>query len=267
MDLEEVLNDEPKQEPEGSGRETSARAQFKAKEREAQEAGKVEVEPKVEPKPEPKVETPPPEQEMTPKEKAAFSKAAEEVRKRQQREQELSQAHAEIARLRQAPPQPQEPPKPFLEDPEGGFTSLSKRVDQTNAEFRQEMANSRMATSEMIARHRYPDFEEKMAAFREIVGQAPHMMQQCATNLDPAEFAYNVAKSHLDLKAAGDLPTLRANLEKEIRLKVEQEYKEKQEAQKKERALIPPSLSDARGVTQKRVVWSGPPSMDSVLND
>ncbi len=266
---DEVAEAQARADSEGRAKHGERKTMAREKERAAQEAGK-EPPPVKASAETPPVEVKPPEQEMTPKEKAAFTKAADEARKRQEKEQENAQLRAQIAALTQAQQrhaQQQEAPKPFLEDPEGHFNGFAQNVVQALAQTRQEIAGNRLATSEMIARSRHADFDEKMAAFKDIVAQAPQVWAQCSANVDPAEFAYTTAKNHMDLQAAGDIPTLRANLERELRIKWDQEQKDKQETVRKERAAIPPSLSDARGVRQNKVAWGGPTTLDSILSD
>lgn len=197
----------------------------------------------------------PPQQEFTEKEKAFLRTAEEERRKRQELERRL--AALEGARQQQ-PQAPQEPAKTFYDDPEG---ALAKQM----AEIRKENINTRLSTAELIARRHHPDFDEKIAVFNQIVEKTPGLIGQMIAAADPAEFAYGLGKSHMELQQAGSIEGLRAQIEKETRLKVEAEMKEKAEKLAQERAALPPSLSEARSTGVNRPVWGGPPPLDDVL--
>lgn len=212
--------------------------------------------PKIEEKP--AAASPPPQPEMTAREKAAFAKAADEARKRQGLE-------AELAALRAA--KPPEQPKAFWDDPEA---ALKAQKD----EFSAALVNTRLNTAETIARSKYTDFDEKAQFFKEYLeGQNPAIAQSIAqrwlASPDPAQFVYEFSKTQQELKEAGDLPAMRAKIEAEAyakgRAAAEAEYKAKMDADAKTRAALPRSLSDARGSNPIAPVWSGPESLDDIL--
>ena len=222
----------------------------------AEEAPKEAV--KEAPKEEPKAESK--EQELTPKEKAAFAAAADERRKRQDLERRLAEYEAKI----NAAPQQQtaEPPKTFWDDPEAALKQLEQRTQATITAGRVQMA-------EMAARGRYKDYDEKVEIFKGLSLQNPALFQQAIASPDPAEFAYRVAKNHHELVEAGSIDAVRAQVEKETRLKVEAEMREKfkqeQEAKQKEREALPGSLSNVTGVGNVSKVWGGPTPLDQIL--
>lgn len=195
-----------------------------------------------------------PQQEFTEKEKAFLRAAQEERQKRQQLEARLKEMEATKA---------QEPPKTFWDDPEA---ALAKHT----AEVRQEATNARLAMAEFNARQRHPDFQEKVDVFSQLAQQTPGLVQQWLASPDPAEFAYKMGKNHKDLQDVGGMEQMRAKIEREttarVRAEVEAELKAKAEALAKDRAAIPPSLSDARAVgAAHKPVWSGPTPLDSIL--
>jgi hypothetical protein len=203
-----------------------------------------------------------PQQEFTDKEKAFLRAAQEERQKRQALEQQL-------AALRSGQAQPGTPPAPkktFWDDPDGALAQHSQTVEQT-------VVNARLNVAETIARSQHPDFDEKVAVFREILTNAgPNaavIAQQWLAAPDPAMFAFNMGKNHMELKQVGNLDALRDKITKEtearVRATVEAEFKAKEEALAKERAALPPSLSDARAGSSNRVVWEGPPPMADIL--
>ena len=198
----------------------------------------------------------PPAQELTEKERAAFAAAASERRKRQDLERQL----AEVRKTQQPIT---EQAKAFWDDPEAHFKTAEERMQQIARE-------THLKTAEMLARARYKDFDDKIAAFAEIVQQTPGLAHQWLADADPAEFAYRLGKNHIDLQQAGSLDKLRAEIETKARAdertKVEAEFKAKQEAAAKQRAELPPTLSDVRGAAMQHTpVWTGPTPLSDVL--
>lgn len=199
-----------------------------------------------------------PQQEFTDKEKAFQRAMLEERGKRQDLEKRL--AAIELAKNAQGAAT--EPAKTFWDDPEG---ALAKH----QAEIASVAVNARLQTAELIARQKHQDFDEKIEEFGKILGQTPGLHAKWLSAPDPAEFAYNVGKNHLDLQAAGSMEEMRAKIEREtaarVRSEIEAELKAKAEALARDRAALPPSLSDARASGTAKHVWGGPPSMDEIL--
>lgn len=194
-----------------------------------------------------------PQQDLTDKEKAFLRAMQEERGKRQELEKRL-------AALETPKKDTEDAPKTFWDDPEA---NLAKH----EAKIRGEITAARLHTSEMIARKSHPDFGEKAAIFGELLRTAPGLYEQWMKEIDPAEFAYQTGKNHMEIRDAGNIDQLRAKIEKETRLKLEQELKEKAEALAKEKAAIPPSLGDAAGKAANKVVWGGPTPMDQILSE
>jgi hypothetical protein len=217
------------------------------------EEPKAEV--KVEAKPEPKQEFKPVE-ELTPKEKAAFAKAADETRKRQALERRLAELEA------QAGGGAKEAPKSFWDDPEGALNKQKQEIQQA-------IVGTRLQTSEAIARGRHQDFDEKVAVFTELAHSVPGLGAQMMASGDPAEFVYRTATNHQLLQQAGGINELRKKIEEEttvkVRKQIEEELRVKAETLAKERAALPGSLTEAPSKGVNRPVWYGPTSMDDIL--
>lgn len=215
------------------------------------------AEPKTEVKVEPKAEVKPPPQELTAKEQAFLKAATDERNKRQELERRL--AAIESAK-------PKEPEKGFWDDPNAALAKHRQEVEQVTV-------NARLNTAEMIARSRHPDFDEKIVRFQQILERSPDkggFAQQWLSSPDPAEYAYTVAKNHMEMEQVGNLDGLRAKIEKEtearVRATVEAENKAKDERLRQERAALPGTLSEARGTTGNRApVWGGPTTLDDIL--
>ena len=278
MDLNDVLaeqKEEPKTEtPEEKEQPqeekvTSRRKEWQENEQNARAEGEGKVrdpvtgqwvaKPKEEKKEEPEKEVKkevkePPKQDMTDKERAAFAAAADERRKRQQLEARLAELEKKKAETKD-----DGTPKTFWDDPEGALAKHRQEMQQT-------VVQTKLATSEAIARSKYSDFDEKIADFGEILQQTPGLHIQWLQSPDPAEFAYKLGKNHLELKDAGSIDALRQKIEKEVRLKLETEYKEKADKMVKERSAIPASLSDTSGKSGPRVEYTGPTPLKDILH-
>lgn len=248
------------------------------------EAPEAVVEPTPEPtpvvEPEPVVEAPEPPKEpeatkvaeeevgATDKERAFLSKANDEKRKRQglerERDELKKQSEAreqhwqEQQKQWQQPPVTPEPPKEFWEDPEGALKTF--RDDMQNMQL-----TTKLNTVEMIARSKYPDFDEKMAVFAEVMKSTPGVHQECMSSPDPAEYAYNLGKNSLMLRNAKDMPTLLEEARAQGRMDAEADFKAQAEKRQTKLDDLPGSLTDTRSTGNTRTVWSGPPSMDDIL--
>src|SRR3990167_3720428 len=187
---------------------------------------------------------------FTDREKAFLARAEDEKRKRQELEDRFRQQP-------QAPQAPQEP-KTFWDDPEGSLKSFQNRLFQ-------EITKTRLNTAEIVARSRYPDFEETLSGFDEMVKTTPGLYEKWISSSDPADFAYKTVKSHKELQEAGDIDKLRAKIEKETRIKIEAELKDKAKKLHDEREAIPQSLSEVRGTPGSKVMWNGPEPLESIL--
>ncbi len=227
--------------------------QFSPKEEKAEEkpVEKLEVEKPVE-----KVVEKAPTQDLTDKEKAFLKAMHEERGKRQELEKRLQAI--ETAK-------PQEPEKTFFDDPDGALAKRDEAFTKQITDIKAEIVTSRLNTAEFLFRRDHKDFDEKIEVFGGLLKQTPGLYQQWMGSPDPAEFAYNLGKTHLELKEAGGIPELRAKIEKETRIKLEAELKDKAEALAKERAALPPSLSDARSTGVNRPTWGGVPTMEEIL--
>lgn len=197
----------------------------------------------------PKAEAPaapavPAQPEFTEREKAFLRQAQDERNKRQELERKAAA--------------PKEEPKTFWDDPEGALARQKQETDQA-------LLTMRLTTAETIARGKHADFDAKIEVFKELLMQTPGLGHQWLAAADPAEFAYNLGKTHMELKQAGSIDQLRAQIEKETRLKVEAEYADKAKKLEAERAALPPSLTNAHATAAPRVVWGGPTSMTDIL--
>jgi hypothetical protein len=258
-------------------REPTRKEQWRQKEADAQAEGKglardpetgqfvKKEEPAAPPPPKEEAAAPPPQAapvappsqpEMTEKERAYLRAAQDERHKRQELE-------AELAKLRQPQQQPGEQPKGFWDDPEGA-------IAKAREDIRGELLNVRLSTAEQLARSKYQDFDQNIERFAKILDQTPGLHAQWLASPDPAEFAYKIGKNHVLLEQAGSIDAITEKVRKEtevaVRAKVEAEFKAKQEALERERAALPPSLTESRGTsTPQRAQWNGPTPLENIL--
>jgi hypothetical protein len=201
-----------------------------------------------------------PKEELSEKERGFLAAAQEERRKRQDLERRL----AELEKAK--PAAPAEHPKAFWDDPEGALAKHNESTAALKKDMEGMATKIRLDTAEQIARSKYSDFDEKIQVFADLVQKNPALAGPWLSSPDPAEYAYKQGKNYMEFQAVGNMDAFREKIEKETRLKLEAEYQEKQKALEKERAAIPPSLSDARGTQTHRPVWNGPLSLDDVLS-
>ena len=185
-------------------------------------------------------------QELTARERAFLATAHDERIKRQALEKRLTESEKTVEA------------KSFWDDPEA---ALKKFQD----EMQGVVTNTRLNTAETIARSKYKDFDEQIQAFAGLLQNTPGLYQQWLQSSDPAEYAYTTGKKHREISQIGGLDTWKSNTEKEIRLRLEQEYKDKVTNYEKEKSALPGSLSGSRGVAQNTPVFSGPTSLDDIL--
>lgn len=256
--MEKRRREHQKREWEAQGRDPET-GQFLPKEKAAGEPEKKAEPPAAEPPkaPEPAKPAAPPPPQLTDKERAAFAAAADERRKRQELERRL-------AELEKAKQQPEGEKKTFWDDPDGALKATEQRVTQATIQ-------ARLATAETIARSRYQDFDEKIGVFKSLVEQNPALVQSWLAQPDPAEYAYRLAANHMQLQAVGNLDAYRKKVEEEtaakVRAEMEAEHKRKLEELERQRAALPPTLSDVRGAGSgnKAAVWGGPTPLSDVL--
>lgn len=198
-----------------------------------------------------------PKVDFSEKERALLAAATEERRKRQELERRL----AEISKP------PQEPEKPFWDDPEAALKRQTQHLEQSKAQIAQMFIQERIKISEHHARKQYEDFDDKVNEFGQALQEVPGLYQQWLSSPDPAEFAYKTAKNRIELREVGSLEQYKAKIEKEARIKVEAEFKKKMEDLEKQRQSIPDSLSSVTGATGQtsKPVWGGPTPLRDIL--
>lgn len=175
-----------------------------------------------------------------------------ERRRRQEAEQQLEQLRAQYAQPQQQPA-PQSPPDRW-EDPEGYDQWLiGQAARQAEQRAMQAVQQQRIYDSAVRARAKHEDYDTAHAVFGEMVQANPALFQRMLGEADPAEFAYNAAKTEMDIRQYGGLDKL-------VEARVAARLAEAQPAA----PSIPGTLADAqsaRGSTASLHV----PTLDEIL--
>lgn len=109
--------------------------------------------------------------------------------------------------------------KSFWDDPdaflEEKLAAMSGRFDTLT----QSQQNQKLEFSEMLAKSRYPDYEEKRDVFMQAAQANPALAQQFLAASDPAEAAYQYAKQATEsaqISEAGGLDAMREKIKAEL---------------------------------------------------
>lgn len=171
-------------------------------------------------------------------------KRAEEV---ERRAKGLEQA---IAAARQ---KVREQPAPsFNEDPEAF-------VQRVRGEMQEQVRLIRVEHAQTAARSKYADYDEKEQVFAQLAEQNPYLVAQLSQAADPAEFAYQAAKFHTEMQAAGgSVDALKAKLQADLQA-------ERQAKFAKQTQNLPKTLSGAVGTGRSSAqVFTGPTSLEDI---
>jgi hypothetical protein len=176
-----------------------------------------------------------------------------ERRRRQELEAKLAEMEARLAPQPAPQPQPEGPPDQW-EDPDGYQRYV---IEQAKAEARAEAMQvfqyQRIEASATAARQALPDYDEKIAEFGRMVQTNPTLIEQMHRAPNPAEFAYNSAKTNLEISQYGGIDGL-------INARVAEALKAQAPA-----ALtptIPETLADAQSARGSSAAWAPRPLED-----
>lgn len=199
--------------------------------KEEPETPAAEVEPKVEEKPEPVTEPViDPAIDAMQKEIAAFkAKALDETKKRQ----DLELAIAE---------QNKKPDEFDWDNPE---KTIAAAVDKV----RQEAQTNILNMSEAHCKSRHKDYDAKYEVFVQMAQENPSIIKQMISQVDPAEYAYNLATQRMFSDEVGKDPkSYEEKLRARHRLEFEAEMKTKTDGRQALADSLPPS---AKSMTDK----------------
>lgn len=142
------------------------------------------------------------------------------------------------------------------------------QVERNPFEVMQErILNERFNTSELIARQKYEDIDDKIKVFQEAMAKNPALYAQMRDQTHPWEFAYKEGARMLLAQEMGDDPTAyRAKVEAEIRAKVMAEMGQATAPVTKAAPNVPVSMANARSSASRQApAWTGPTPFDQML--
>lgn len=178
-----------------------------------------------------------------------------ERRRRQELEQRLAELEARYAQPVAQPqvPQQQEGPPDRWEDPEGYDRYMIEQVKaEARAEAMQVFQYQRIEQSAAAARQALPDYDDKIAEFGKMVQTNPALLEQLHKAPNPAEYAYNTAKTALEIAQYGGIDGL-------IQARVAEALKTQAPAVETATPPIPETLADAQSARGSSAAWSPRP--------
>jgi hypothetical protein len=177
--------------------------------------------------------------------------------------QELEQRLKELEDRAKAPePEPKPIPNPAV-DPAA-----------YHAHIQEQQANTLLNVSEILARQRYADLDEKIAAFREEADRNPALYHELFRQKDPYDWVYQQGKARLALKEIGTDPEAyrqkviqetEASLREKLRAEVMAELGIVPQSNQDERPAVPVSMASARAASQRSEVYRGPVPLGQLL--
>lgn len=204
------------------------------------------------PPPDPKPDSPAdPEPPMIPRQAYHSEKT-----KRQELEAELAALKADMAKAKEAKPDPAAPTPPKMPDilDDGFGQHLEQRFAQADW-------NTRVTISQAMMRVQHKDYDEIEALYTEAAGQqqAPRIPMD---HPNPAQFAYEIGRQ---IKIAREVGPDLAAYEKKLKATWEEEAKAKaEEARAAKAAEVMPTLAGERSATPDKGAdgWSPKPLND-----
>lgn len=162
--------------------------------------------------------------------------ALDERRKRQELERKLRE-YEEKAKAAD------EPKVDIFENPDAALNGVLSKA-------RQEVFNAKVEMSQEMMRSFHEDYDELEAEFIDMAAANPAVLAEFQKATNPARFAYETAKKAREAAQLKDVDSykekLRAEVEAEIRQKIEAEMLGKAEKQAKRDKALSPSLATAR---------------------
>jgi hypothetical protein len=133
-----------------------------------------------------------------------------ERRRRQEAEDRLRHLEQQFQQMQQPQQfqQPAEAPDMF-EDPQGYTQWIQhKAAEQATARAYEQFQYQRINTSAAAFAPNVPDYAEKVQVFQQLAQGNPALLQELYRTPNPAEFAYNTAKQHLEISQYGGIEGL-----------------------------------------------------------
>jgi hypothetical protein len=182
-----------------------------------------------------------------------------ERRRRQEAEAQLQQLQQQLQQAQQ--PQVQRAPAnapDMFEDPEGYTRFIAAQAAEVaRHEAYQTFQTQRIAQSAGQFAQSVPDYAEKVQVFQQMVQLNPTLLQELYRANNPAEYAYNTAKTQLEIAQYGGLEGL-------IKARVEEALKAQPPAAPTAPSPIPETLADAQSARGSSASFTVP-TLDDIL--
>lgn len=211
-----------------------------------------------EPEPEEKAETPPAKHgKEVPL--AALQDVRGKLKEERRRAEELEER---LKRLEAA--KPEEPAPDFWDDPRKAVRSEVEVVERRMAEMEKQMSSAylrlSMNQSKMIHKE---DFDSTLEAFSQAAQDNPALVDQALASEHPGEYIYNTGKQFALLDTyGGDIMSMRAEIEREVRAQVMKELAGKGN----KRQNIPQAITDEPSASAPRSkAESGPTPLENIF--
>jgi hypothetical protein len=181
-----------------------------------------------------------------------------ERRRRQEAERRLAEYEARFAQMQQSPPVQQAPQgaPDMFEDPEGYTRYVAAQAAEVaRQEAYGQFQYQRIDTAARQFAPTVPDYAEKVQVFQQMAQSNPALLQELFRANNPAEYAYNTAKTQLEISQYGGIEGL-------IKARVEDALKAKAPAPTS--PPIPDTLADAQSSRGSSESFT-PPTLDQIL--
>jgi hypothetical protein len=183
-----------------------------------------------------------------------------ERRRRQEAEQRIAEYEARFAQMQQSPPVQQAPQgaPDMFEDPEGYTRYVAAQAAEVaRQEAYGQFQYQRIDTAARQFAPTVPDYAEKVQVFQQMAQSNPALLQELFRANNPAEYAYNTAKTQLEISQYGGLEGL-------IKARVEEALKAQPPAAPTAPSPIPETLADAQSARGSSASFTVP-TLDDIL--
>lgn len=203
-------------------------------------------------------ETPAVESPSTPEPALDHAALIGERRRRQEAEAELVELRKQFQPAPQVQPQQPANAPDMFEDPEGYTRYIaSQAAEVARREAYETFQYQRIEGSARQFAPSVPDYAEKVQVFQQMVQLNPALLQELYRSGNPAEYAYNTAKTQLEISQFGGIEGL-------IKARVEEALKAQAPPAANATPPVPDTLADAQSSRGSSEGFS-PPSLDQIL--
>lgn len=199
----------------------------------------------------------PPTSENDTNDNPYFKAMMDERGKRQDTQNELKALQQQLEELQK---KPDEPAPDFYDDPDKAFDYRGDKIEQR-------MNNRLIAMSEEMVRAQYEDYDTTFDAFTKAAETNPVLLDEVRQSANPALKAYQLGKKQAKLEEIGDPEDFAKRTEDKIRAQVEKELREKIEAEQQKstdaKSKTLPSLANENSSGGNEIYVE--PTMDDVF--